>query len=72
LDEVEEDEGLAVFPREEKAESRWWRRRPPAAAGIGSAAATIGKVAATQARHRRDWRVGPSPVPMANEAAEQP
>jgi hypothetical protein len=67
----EEDEGLAVLPREEKAARRRWRSRPPPAAGIGSAAATMGKVAAIQARHRRDWSGGPSPVPMQYEAAEQ-
>jgi hypothetical protein len=48
-----------------------WRSRPPPAVGIGSAAATMGKIAAIQARHRRDWSGGPSPVPMEYEAAEQ-
>jgi hypothetical protein len=61
LDE-DEDEGLTVFPRDEKAQSRPWMKRPPAALGIGSAAAAMGRVAATQARHRRYWRPGPLPV----------
>jgi hypothetical protein len=61
LDE-DEDEGLTVFPRDEKAQSRPWMNLPPAAAGIGSAAAAMGRVAATQARHRRYWSAGPLPV----------
>jgi hypothetical protein len=68
---LDDDEGLAVLPREENAERRRWRSRPPPAVGIGSAAATMGKIAAIQARHRRDWSGGPSPVPMEYEAAEQ-
>lgn len=68
--EVEEEEGLTVLPRAEKAARRPWTRRPPAAAGIGRAAATMGSVAASHARHSRGWRVGPPPVSMEGSGAE--
>ena len=35
MEDEDEEDALAVLPREEKAQSSWWRRRPPAAAGIG-------------------------------------
>jgi hypothetical protein len=60
LDE-DEEAVLTVLPREEKAQSSWWRSRPPTAAGIGSAAAAMGRMAATQARQMRGWSVGPPP-----------
>jgi hypothetical protein len=61
---------LTVLPRAEKAERRPWRRRPPAAAGMGSAAATMGSVAASHARHSRGWSVGPPPVSMGGSGGD--
>jgi hypothetical protein len=41
---------------------------PPPAAGIGNAAAAMGRMAASQARHRRGWSVRPSPFERRSAA----
>lgn len=70
-EDAAEEDGFTVFPRAEKAERRPCTRRPPAAAGIGSAAATMGSVAASHARHSKGWRVGPPSVSMGGRAGRR-